>query len=68
MSRDINAALKGVEVRDTPVIDAQVKKLEGIFGAGIEMAALDIKGKALNLLVCELLGGAYTAHGQKLRF
>ena len=59
MSRDINAALKGVKVRDTPVIDAQVKKLGGIFGAGIEMAALDIKGKALNLPVYELLGGAY---------
>ena len=68
MACDINVALKGVEVRDTPVIDAQVKKLGEIFGTGIEMAALDVKGKALNLPVYELLGGAYTAHGRKLRF
>ncbi len=43
MEREINEALKGVEIHNTPVIDAQVKELGKIFGAGIEMAALDIK-------------------------
>jgi galactarate dehydratase (D-threo-forming) len=59
MENDLNAQMQGVDVWDTPKIDAQVAKLGGIFGAGIEMAALDIRGKALDIPVYQLLGGAY---------
>ena len=59
MSQSLNADLGGVDVYDMPTIDKQVRKLGGILGAGIDMAVLDIKGKALDVPVYKLLGGPY---------
>jgi L-alanine-DL-glutamate epimerase-like enolase superfamily enzyme len=59
MSQDLNADLGSVDVYDMPTIDRQVRKLGSIFGAGIDMAILDIKGKALDVPVYKLLGGPY---------
>jgi len=59
MSQNLNADLGGVDVYDMQKIDEQVRKLGGIFGAGIDMAVLDIKGKSLDVPVYKLLGGPY---------
>ena len=59
MRANLNAELTGVDIYDMPKIDEQVKKAGGIFGAGIDMAVLDIKGKALDVPVYKLLGGPY---------
>ena len=59
MRVNLNTELTGVDVYDMPKIDEQVRKAGGIFGAGIDMAVLDIKGKALDVPVHKLLGGQY---------
>ena len=59
LESELNAEIQGVQIWDTPTVDAQVAKMGSIFGAGIELAVLDIRGKALDVPVYKLLGGAY---------
>jgi muconate cycloisomerase len=59
LESQLNQSLIGLDVFNSEQLDAQMNKFPMFASVGFELAILDLRGKAFNLPVYQLLGGAY---------